>query len=368
MELYVYDIEFNRLGIVDMFDCVLIENNYKKEDTLELQISGADKEIYNLLSDGNVLYRDISVEKPVPFIIESSEINEVTETKEGMFTFTVSASSAEKILERRITGYKESYSGVSSEVLKKYINSNVISPENFKRKIKEIELVILSDTTDKIDMIEDNKNLFDVVKDILDNSELGISSYTDFEQKKFIIEIYEGKDRTSGNGSNTEAIFSAEFENIQNEIYRYDSSEMKNHVLVSGENDENRKTVTVFENTEPEGIERREMYISSGISDKDSDNQEIPEEEYLNLLKTKGKETLSDSRADVEYNCDLIDNEGLKFRRDYDIGDKVSIFNRNLGIDVSERIISIEESFDSDGFSMNAKIGTNNVSILKKLL
>ena len=372
MELCVYDLKFNWLGIIDSFDCLIWETNYQTADTMELEITTKDTSLNNLLKKGNVIYRDVKEKEPVPFYIEESGFKDDAQT--GLITYKVSGSSPEIWLDRRFTGLKETKKGKASYVVAEFIKSNATEPTRTSRKIHEY--ILEADTTKgkEIEVEAHYKKLYEVVVKILEEGNLGMKCYADFKKKKYVLKIFEGLDRTRDQSKNKKAIFSNEFDNISDQSYNIDTRDFRNFALVAGAGeDKDRKTVEVFEGIEPSGLDRREVFIDArDLSDKrQSGDTEvvIPDAEYKQILAQRGKEKLStDYIVEKLFECNVVGTQGLQFKRDYNVGDKVTIENKKMNVDAAERIVGIEETYDVDGYGeIKAKIGTKIFNLLDRL-
>ena len=377
MELYVYDLKFNWLGIIDDFDCLIWETNYQTADTMQLEIATKDTSLNNLLQRDMVIYRDVKEAEPVPFIIEESGFKDDAQT--GLITYTVSGSSPETWLTRRFTGLKETKKGKAGNVAAEFIKSNATEPIRSARKIQEY--LLSADTTKgkEIEVEAHYKNLYDTIVGILEDGELGIKCYADFKKKKYVLKIFEGIDRTRDQKTNKKAIFSAEFDNISDQSYNIDARDYKNFALVAGVGeDAARKTLEVFEvdGQEPTGLNRREVFIDArDLSDKRTvgegegqTEEPIPEAEYNKMLKERGKEKLKEYIIEKMFECNVISTQGLQFKRDYNVGDRVTIENKKMNINAAERIVAIEETYDVDGYGeIKAKIGTKIFNVLDRL-
>ena len=372
MELYVYDLEFNWLGIIDSFDCLIWETNYQTADTMILEITTKDTSLNNLLKEKNIIYRDVKEAEPVPFYIEESGFKD--DAKTGLITYTVSGSSPEIWLDRRYTGLKETKKGKAGNVAAEFIKSNATEPTRSARKISEYILDADITKGKEIEVEAHYKKLYEVIVKILEDGDLGMKCYADFKKKKYVLKIFEGLDRTRDQNINKKAIFSNEFNNITDQSYNIDTRDFRNFALVGGAGeDEARKTVEVFEGTEPTGLDRREVFIDArDISDKrPSGDTEvpIPDAEYKQMLTARGKEKLSTEYIiEKLFECNVLGTQGLEFKRDYNVGDRVTVENKKMNVDASERIVSIEETYDVEGYGeIKAKIGTKVFNLLDRL-
>ncbi len=87
------------------------------------------------------------------------------------------------------------------------------------------------------------------------------------------------------------------------------------------------------------------------------------------MLTARGKEKLSTEYITEKlFECNVIGTQGLQFKRDYNVGDKVTIENKKMNVDAAERIVGIEETYDIEGYGeIKAKIGTKVFNVLDRL-
>lgn len=368
MELYVLNKEFEVLGIIDNYECLVWERNYYKTGTFSMEII-PNFEQFNLLKKGNILLKNDNT-KEAMYI----DHRELKENDEGVEALLISGYSLAKWLDRRITLYKELEKGNAETVIRNYINRHCINPSDSNRKINNLAQSNNKELGNSIDYSSHYKNLLEEVENIATTSELGYKIDLDLHNKKYTFDVYKGLDRTVNQGINSKAIFSTEFENITNQNYISSDADFKNMVLVAGAGeDANRKTLSIGE--DKAGLERYELFVDArDISDKESKQQgdetievEIPIEQYNKLLETRGLEKLSEHTKIETFDCTLNNVNSLKYKVDFDLGDKVSIINKKWGLTLHERITQIVETYDIEGLKIEANIGNNIPTLIDKI-
>ena len=291
MELYVLDINFKVLGVIDNYECLVWQRNYYKSGTFSMQII-PNFEQFKLLKKGNILLK-IDNTKEAMYI----DHRELEENEEGIEVLVVSGYSLNKWLDRRITLYKEVEKANAETVMKNYVNRHCINPTEANRKIDNLVLGINNNLGQEIDYLSHYEPLLEELEDIAKVNELGYKIDLDLANKQYLFQVYQGLDRTINQELNSKAIFSTEFENISNQKYIDSDNNYRNMVLVAGAGeDANRKILSL--GTENKGLNRYELFVDArDISDtkQQGDNEiEIPLEEYNKLLENRGKEKLSE--------------------------------------------------------------------------
>ena len=364
MELYVLDTDFRVLGVVDNYECLVWQRNYYKPSSFSMQIIPTFEQ-FELLKKGNILLKNDNT-KEAMYI----DHRELEENEEGVEILVVSGYSLTQWLDRRITLYKEVEEGNAETVIRNYVDRHCINPVETNRKIDNIIQGINNNLGDIINFSSHYKQLLDEIETISKANELGCKIDLDLNDKQYIFEVYKGLDRTVNQDTNSKAIFSAEFENISNQKYIDSDNNYRNMVLVAGAGeDAERKIISL--GIENKGLDRYELFVDArDISDTKQQGENevsIPIEEYNKLLEVRGNEKLYECTKVETFDCTLTNVNSLAYRVDFDLGDKVSIINKKWGLMLNERIISITETYDSEGLNIDIEIGNNIPTLIEKI-
>ena len=364
MELYVLNDKFKVLGIIDNYECLMWQRNYYKSNTFSMQIIPTFEQ-FELLKKGNILLKKDNT-KEAMYI----DHRELEENEEGIEILVVSGYSLSQWLDRRITLYKEVEKGNAETVIKSYVDRHCINPTESNRKIDNLVLGINNNLGQEIDYLSHYKPLLEELEHIAKVNKLGCKIDLDLDNKQYIFDVYKGLDRTVNQDENSRAIFSTEFENINNQKYVDSDNNYRNMVLVAGAGEDlDRKTLTL--GTENKGLDRYELFVDArDISDtKQSGDTEvsIPIDEYNKLLEARGRENLSEYTKIQSFDCVISNINNLIYRVDFDLGDKVSIINKKWGLMLNERIVSITETYDSEGLNIDIEIGNNIPTLIEKI-
>lgn len=378
MQLYVLDRNFTVLGIIDNYECLMWKRNYYKSGIFSMQIIPTFEQ-FELLKKGNILLKNDNT-KEAMYI----DHRELEENEDGEEVLLVEGYSLTQWIDRRITLYKQLEKGNAETVIRNYINTNCIDTKDINRKLPNLLQGVNNNLGQEVDYNSHYKPLLEEIESIATTNELGYRIDLDLPNKQYIFEVYKGLDRTVNQNLNSKAIFSTEFENVSKQKYVDSDNNYRNMVLVAGAGeDENRKTLTL--GIENEGLNRYELFVDArDISDKESKTRivideftgeereetyevEIPIETYNKLLEARGKDKLSECTKIETFDCVISNTNNLIYRTDYDLGDKVSIINKKWGLMLNERIISITETYDSEGLNIDIEIGNNIPTLIEKI-
>lgn len=117
------------------------------------------------------------------------------------------------------------------------------------------------------------------------------------EQYEMLLELSEGADRSIMQEDNPHIVFSDGYNNLLSFSYLTDISGQKNFAYILGKGEgEERKRTTYCNGSEPSHLDRYEVYVDAkDMSDNeqvDGETKPIPEAEYIEMLKEKGKQSI----------------------------------------------------------------------------
>lgn len=352
MDLYVLDKSFNMIGIIDSYTTLIWTREYYNVGTLELHTI-ADENSVRLLQKGNLLVKDTQLD-------EAMEIESIYLTQNNGETIVVRGRSIENFLNDRFIWNKQTYSGNVEVVIRNFVSSNSITPSKAGRVIPGLELGALAGiTTTTIESYE-RYNLVEAVKELCLKHDIGWRIRFDRENRKYIFELYRGEDHSLEQTENPHKIFSTEYENIFNQEYTDDSSVYKTMAMVVGAEDSVTKVrEIILINDNLTGFDRKELIVDAGdIRNTDDNNNPIPLSTYRQILTERGNTRLKESGIIRTFESDVSTLSNLKYRIDFDLGDKVTTVNEKWGIILNTRITSVEEIYENGALDIRLNFGS----------
>lgn len=255
-------------------------------------------------------------------------------------------------------------SGVNSEAASEESVMVALASKCFigDRAISGMAIAASQNRGAEIDYQCENANLYDELTALSRSSGLGLK--TTFTPSSFTLSVYQGLDRTSGQSTNSRAIFSRAYENVLNENYDEDGSEEKNVAVVYGEFNGSELVETVGTAT---GILRRELILSGGNVSKDEDDNTLTEAQARALLQQKGVEALAEAALEQSFTVTADPNGNLRYKSDYDLGDIVTVECKEWGMAADLRITEVNEIYEAEGFSVELTLGTPFSNLKKKV-
>ena len=356
MELKIFDRDLNLIGILDSFSSLIWNRKYNSVGDFQLNILFT-QELNKLLKIDNIIYKDNG---ECGYIVSK----EIKVEDDGTESIEVKGKFILEYLERRIIFGTEDINSNLVDAVYSLINNNCIGC-CFERIIPNLELGEKLDSDILLSKQISYGNLLDTVKEILQPHEIGLKIDFNIKEKKLIFKLYKGINRSINQKVIAPVIFSRSFENVLSQNYLESINNYKNVALVAGAGEgEKRKTLLIGEAS---GLDRHEVYIDArDIQDTktiekngESIEQEIPHQEYMNLLETRGKEKLAEYYDSKTFDSIINSNSNLIYKQDYDLGDVVTFFDRKWGITMDTRITEISETYNKQGMNINITFGND---------
>ena len=340
MILHVFDDTFTYRGRVENWINMTWTEEYKGEGKFTLVTYDTDQ-YAELLRHGYFFYR---TDRPAAMMAVKVE----RDTSKN--TITVCGYSALHFLTRRIIDNPHDYLNVE-EGIYDMINTDL-------RGLTQIACAEPKGLTAEYECTIEGVIMLDGVFSMLQESEYGIRANFDHVNKRHVIEVYEGVDRTfdSEHGG---TVFSQEFGNLSGLVVTEDDDLYKNVAYVTGSSDNDPATV-YYQYVSPEAGEKenwREMLVSG-------ENQESGEsiEEWQARQKQLAIEALQERKNALSFEVEL--GMGV-FGEKYDLGDKVTCKSKRYGLQFDTRIMEYNYSNKKGVESVKLTLGEKPIDYVK---
>jgi hypothetical protein len=355
------------LAEIDDYESLLFTRRWHEVGEFELRIN-RHKRHTELLQRGNLIMLGASRKKVG--IIRHREI-ELDENGKASENWLVKGIALKGVAAQRITvppvgDSHDRANGSAETVMKHYVNNHVVNPVDTKRKIDMVVLASDQQRGSQISWESRFKNLAEELIEISKTSGLGWDVILDFQQKKWIFDVFEGRDLTVNQSVNPPVIFSPQFESLKQLSFVESDYNYKNYGYIAGQGEgEDRRVVEVGE---AEGLSRIETFIDArDISEEDENQQVLPEEQVIAKLRERGQQKLSEFAQEFFLEGQILTNSPFEYEKDYDLGDIVTIQNWEWGVTRDARITEIKEIYEPGGFQIEATFGESRATLIKKL-
>ncbi len=332
MELLLLDKDFELCGLISNFSSLLWNRKYYECGNFNLQIG---LKYYEQFKRAKYLYSRNFLESGV-----FEGLNYKT-TKMGT-DIQISGRFLESLLAKRVINKTQNFTNMITEDIIRSLVSNFAIDVSDDRKIPELVLGNRYGLGRKRTIQITGANLLDKIYELCKEDELSIHLYIDFKNKKLVFEVWQGLDRTDVQNENSWAIFSKNFENLMEDSYSTTDSNYYNFAYVEGQG-RNEERIGVEVNQIKEGEERREIYVDARDLQMGDD---MTLDNYLELLKERGIEKLSSFKKVETSNFKINPLANLKYKTDYNLGDRTVYKNEDLNFSIDNRIVEITECYE----------------------
>lgn len=342
MELYIFDTDREMFGVIEAYEYLRWTRRYSQCGGFELKaVASADN--IALLQIGRILWKNDDEEAG---IIEYVEL-----TMQEQESVTVSGRFATSYLARRIVWGTEILSGDLSACAAQLLNNHLIAPADSSRAIAGISFT--PETLGiPVSAQTSYKNLMDSITDLCEAADTGVKTVFDPTAQLFTVRLYIG--------AASQAVFSKEYENIIEQVFSQSVSDYANTALVGGEGEGSaRAFVTTGGGA---GLDRYEIFVDA----KDLRSEDFPDF-YMDALIFRGSAKLAERAMAKAFDVTVNQYGNLKYKTDFDLGDRIQAISKKWGVSMAARITEIEESYDRDGMSLGVTFGKPLLTLAQKL-
>lgn len=372
MPLRIMTRNFQLLDEVDRYSSLQITRKWHGIGEIDLVINrylkGADK-----LNRGCIVFPHNHLNKG--FIIRHKAI-ELDESGKATENWLIHALSLKSWFEQRITippvgKSQDSISADAESVMRHYVNNNVINPINPDRFMNDIILAENFYSGDEIDWQSRYKNLAEEMAEIGFLSGLGWNIDIDTQLKKFVFKALEGRNLTVNQSDLPPAIFSPEFNTLGQMSYVESELDYKNFAIVAGQGEgADRRIIEVGEAST--GFDRYELFVDARDIEEETQPEEgdpipRPVEDIERDLINRGNQKLAEHEQEIYLEGQVLSKSRLVYQKDYNLGDMVTLQNKEWGVTLDARITEVKEIYEPGNTSIELTFGNNRPDLISKI-
>lgn len=372
------------IGVIDTAQSIIWKSLYYSVGDFEIYVSATAENIAMLI-EGNYVTR------PNNFECGIIEHIEITQNDDEGKMIVASGRFVKSILDRRViysatlsgTGYNYIWhcaanvlQGNVETAVRKMVYDNAINAVDPNRNISEIhwtdedisglpDIIVTQDSSGETTAAEKQvtyKGLLEYSDAVLQEYECGAKMWLDRDFLKFRYKVYKGVDRSRDSTTHEPLIFSTEFDNLISSSYTSDSSAYKTTALIGGEG-EGTARKCAFMYAWISGLERRETFIdASGISstynDESGTEQTYSLEVYRKMLEAQGRQSIAEMTKIETFDGEIdLTYSPYEYGKDYNLGDVITLEDKDLMKYINTRIISVTEVQDDNGYNVEISFG-----------
>lgn len=342
-QIKVYNKELQRQGVIDVYRSLIWTRKYFEAGTVELHAALTTRNL-ELLKEGNILAMTGSVEAAFIGGMTADDFsNEITATG-------IMLSGA--LTRRGIKTVIVFTGGTYEEAMRQIVAKSAIEGTN---PLPALQLGQAKGIGDTVTFQVSYKDSYTYLTKLSRCSNLGFRIRPDFKNKIFYFEVYEGKDRSRNQSENKRVIFSEVYRNIDKATYTTNSQNYKTHAVVFGDGEGTARTMleaTIDETAS--GWERRELMVDA----RDISRDDMTTEQYKQALIQRGNEKLAECGIVECLEATTLPFVNFEYKKDYDLGDIVTVSKKAWSIEMDKRITEIQEIYENGSFSIIPTFGS----------
>ena len=346
----IIDLDFNLYGEIDNYESLQLTRKWHGIGDIEMRINKYMQHV-DKLQRGRIIFPFNHLNKG--YIIRHKEI-ELDENGKASENWIIKALSLKSWLSQRLTmppshtAY-DNKQGDAETVMLHYVNNNVISTVDPKRKLDNVVLAPNQNRGPTVDWRSRYKNLAEELENISLQSGLGWNIEIDYENKQFVFVINEGRNLTAGQSDLPPAIFSPEFDTLGQLIYTESELDYKNYAIVAGQGEGVDRRIV--ETGGAAGFERFEIFVDARDVEEETegeDPQPIPTSEIETKLQNRGNQKLAEHEQEIYMEGQTLTRSRLIYQKDFDLGDMGTLQHKGWGVTMNARITAVKEIYEQE--------------------
>ena len=338
----VYNQALQRQGVIDVYRSLIWTRKYKEAGTVELHAALNSRNL-ELLQKGNILTMQESVESAfIEGIAVDDYSNEITATGRML-----SSGLSRRGIKTVIVFENGSY----EDAMRQLVDAAAISVAN---PLPLLQLGEAKGLGEEVTFQVSYKDLYTYLAKLSACSNLGFRVRADYKSKIYYFEVYEGKNRSINQVGNKRVIFSEVYKNLNKATFTTNNQTYKTHAIVCGEGEGTDRTIveaTIDETAT--GWNRREVMIDA----RNISRTGLTDKQYIEMLVQHGTEKLAEYGIVECLEATTLPFVNFAYKKDYDLGDIVTVKKKSWGIEMDKRIMEVQEIYENGGFTIVPTFG-----------
>lgn len=380
MELRVFDETIEPLGAIDELASIIWTTRYFDVGEFSLLAPITDNNS-KLLAEGNILVkhdgkREVTDEGGGIWR-RAAQITykHITKDENGLEQIEAKGYMLSRWLGKRCIDPQIVTTATNQQIINSIVTKNCGSEAGAKRSFQQFTM-LRQETIDGSAVEYANEayaNAGAEVKARAQAGKLGYDILINERVKQYGFYLYKGKDLTADNNDgNTPCIFSRDFDNVNEQEYTASIENEGNFIFVRGaaDDDGNQPVVTV-DGAGASGLALAEVFCdATDIARKYQSGETevvIPLETYLQMLTTRGGAELENYGKTINFVSTISTNSNLKYKHDFDLGDRITCKEEKWGIRIDARITETKETYQKGEETIEATFGDSLPTLIDQI-
>lgn len=370
----VYTRDFVPVGMIENFDSCNWTRRFRARGECTLSVPYST-EALELLQVEHLLFKENGNEAMI--------ITTVTLTKDrnGADKINVTAYSMFEMLNRRVCNRRfENPDKNAQEIIYTLIESNITDPDVEFRKLPYIVLnkrerfPELEVTEFAVDIYT---RLGDIIEEQLSSSDIGCIIETDIVNQTHTFDFRMPNDHTASGGA--PVIFSVDYGTLGEQEFVHSHEQYANMAYVMGGDMDNeddpaaKKAAVQLVGDTLSGYDRIEVGISASdiqrqyTNDKDEEVTLTIDQVKAKLIKRGTDELKNTYPEESTFTGTIVETDSLIYKKDWDLGDKVTCVYDRWGVSADMVITEIREDYSKTGRKIDVTFGEGTPDFKKSL-
>jgi hypothetical protein len=343
--------ELNLLGEVDNYLSFSFTRKYYSYGEFQLvtniKVQNADKlNVGNLVMLGNDKYK--------VGIIRHKEIK-INEAGEEILTikgYSLSHFLTQRITIAEVNQAQDTIEGNAETVMKHFVKRNCLDIAGM-----EFPSFFISPNQNRGENIKwasRYKNLAEELEKISRLTNIAFNIYPDFESKSYIFDVYNGRNFSASQNINPPVIFSSKFDNVESQEYIDSITGYGNYAIVAGQGEGVNREIIMM-GSEATGFEKSVIFVDARDLEANTD------------LPSRGAAKLKDHERIISFDAEVLPTGSFEYEKDWDLGDIVTVQNKEWNVEIDTRITEVTEIYESGGFRLSVVFGEAPLTLGEKI-
>ena len=380
MELRVFDETVEPLGLIDEMASLLWHVKYFDVGTFNLLAPITDNN-KRLLTEGNIIVKHDGKREMTDAAggiwRRAAQITYVHITKDenGLEQIEAQGYMLSQWLNKRCISPQIVTTATNQSIINTMVKNNCGSSAGTKRRFPRF--IMLAQETIAGSAVEYANEVYaklgQEVKARAQAGKLGYDILINERSRQYGFYLYKGKDLTAKNSEgNTPCIFSRDFDNVNEQEYTASIENCGNFIYIQGAADDSgSQPVTTVDGEGASGLELTEVFCdATDIARKYQSGETevtIPLNTYLQMLKTRAAAELENYGKIINFVSTINTNSNLKFKQDFDLGDRITCKETKWGIQIDARITEVTETYQKGAEEIEATFGDSLPTLVDQI-
>lgn len=381
MEIRAFNLALEPLGIVDEVASTIFNIRYFAVGNISI-LAPATKNNLKLLVEGNI----VTIHDGTVAYVDSGgnewrraaviKYTHIAKDEQGEEQIEAQGYTLSYWLDKRVISPQLVCNDTCQNIINAQVKRNCGSNASTKRRFERFSIIEQGNYGGtKTDYSNEAYISLGVeVKAVAQSGKLGYDILVNEKARTYGFYLYKGIDRTVGNAAGLKpCIFSSEFDNINSRSYEYSSENYKNFIYVIGKasDEETIAPVVTYDGESLRGLLLEEVALESDIdrsyTDDNNQQQTIPIATYKRMLSSQAVTELAGYDANVNFDSSINITSNLQYRRDFNIGDRVTCQEKDWGIRLDARITEVSEVWQKGTHTIEVTFGESMPTLIEKI-